>query len=128
MDLDISIRGVVHCISDQSAAITWSLISWDYLITIDDEVTLFWFSRRSWIKFLFFTTKYLEIKCGKVTLQLLVIESILILRIWAMMGKQQCTSYGFSLACSPAAQYRLQYMRLLSSSLQHVMESGNQEV
>ncbi|PBK87105.1 hypothetical protein ARMGADRAFT_1016856, partial [Armillaria gallica] len=38
---------------------TWSLILWDYLITLDDEITLFWFSRRSWIKFLFFANRYI---------------------------------------------------------------------
>ncbi|KAK0466700.1 hypothetical protein IW261DRAFT_1520705, partial [Armillaria novae-zelandiae] len=39
--------------------ITWSLILWDYLVTLDDEITLFWFSRQSWIKFLFFSNRYI---------------------------------------------------------------------
>ncbi|KAK0224457.1 hypothetical protein EDD85DRAFT_859370 [Armillaria nabsnona] len=125
-------------IYDAAPYTTWSLIFWDYLITLDDEITLFWFSRRSWIKFLFFANRYMGLVlriwdiiwkhlgnvyfpligqdedfsyhlCGRyttvrahdacvvgtesssvlyVTIQLLVIESILILRIWAIMGKK----------------------------------------
>ncbi|SJL12049.1 uncharacterized protein ARMOST_15468 [Armillaria ostoyae] len=134
---------------------TWSLIFWDYLITLDDEITLFWFSRRTWIKFLFFANRYMGLVlriwdiiwkhlenahlpligqdetfpfnlCEKLTsegayeacyvgtesasvlyltIQLLIIESILVLRIWAIMGKRRWilwTFFGF-LVCSTTA-------------------------
>ncbi|KAK0224429.1 hypothetical protein EDD85DRAFT_241796 [Armillaria nabsnona] len=125
--------------------ITWSLISWDYLITLNDEITLFWFSGRSWIKFLFFANRYMGLLlriwdiiwehlenadelfsfrlCRRyttvgaydacavgtesssvlyVTMQLLVIESILVLRIWAIMGKRRWILWTFFslLVCS----------------------------
>ncbi|PBK87083.1 hypothetical protein ARMGADRAFT_1066167 [Armillaria gallica] len=128
--------------------VTWSLILWDYLITLDDEITLLWFSRRSWIKFLFFANRYtglvLRIRdiveehlnntddsmgfynpCQRVmpeeaynacvvgtesdsvlyvTLQLLVVESILVLRVWAIMGKRRRILWTFFglLACTTA--------------------------
>ncbi|PBK64406.1 hypothetical protein ARMSODRAFT_471893 [Armillaria solidipes] len=132
---------------------TWSLILWDYLITLDDEITLFWFSRRSWIKFLFFANRYMGLVlriwdiiwehlenadvlfsyhiCEKfvlsegayeacyvgtesvsvlyVTMQLLVIESILVLRIWAIMGKRRQILWTFFglLVCSTTASVLL---------------------
>ncbi|KAK0468810.1 hypothetical protein IW261DRAFT_1597968 [Armillaria novae-zelandiae] len=143
--------------------ITWSLIFWDYLITLDDEITFFWSSRRSWIKFLFFANRYIGLLlrvwdvivmilgiifgipdpylksliaqkddilnhlCDKlisesiqafqaclvcvdsgsvlyVSMQLLVIESILVLRIWAIMGKRRWVLWTFCglLFCSTA--------------------------
>ncbi|PBK64392.1 hypothetical protein ARMSODRAFT_471557 [Armillaria solidipes] len=127
---------------------TWSLIFWDYLITLDDEITLFWFSRRSWIKFLFFANRYMGLilriwdiiwehledadntfsyfLCGQVissidaieaclvatesgsvlyvTMQLFVIESILVLRVWAIMGRRRWILWTFFglLVCSTA--------------------------
>ncbi|SJL12050.1 uncharacterized protein ARMOST_15469 [Armillaria ostoyae] len=128
--------------------ITWSLIFWDYLITLDDEITLFWFSRRSWIKFLFFANRYMGLilriwdiiwehladadntfsyflcrqvissidaieaclvatESGSVlyvTMQLFVIESILVLRVWAIMGRRRWILWTFFglLVCSTA--------------------------
>ncbi|KAK0202330.1 hypothetical protein DFS33DRAFT_885173 [Desarmillaria ectypa] len=46
-------------VSQVTGYITRSFILWDYLISIDDEVNLFWSSRRSWIKFLFCVNRYL---------------------------------------------------------------------
>ncbi|KAK0468793.1 hypothetical protein IW261DRAFT_1517415 [Armillaria novae-zelandiae] len=153
-----------------SINITWSLIFWDYLITLDDEITFFWSSRRSWIKFLFFANRYMGlllrvwdiiweilevmfatpdfygpsssepivqkedflihlscyfiadisgsveayeacfvwINSGSVlyvSMQLLVIESILILRIWVMTGKRRWAlwTYFGLLICSTTA-------------------------
>ncbi|KAK0474438.1 hypothetical protein IW261DRAFT_1498983 [Armillaria novae-zelandiae] len=147
--------------------ITWSLIFWDYLITLDDEITLFWSSRRSWIKFLFFANRYIglllrvwniiamilgiifgrpnpslessiarkedflyhlyvnmpesfqafeaclvSVDSGSViyvSMQLLVIESILVLRIWAIMGKRRWVLWTFCglLVCSTATSIML---------------------
>ncbi|KAK0224430.1 hypothetical protein EDD85DRAFT_241844 [Armillaria nabsnona] len=132
-------------ITEVAQYMTWSLILWDYLITLDDEITLFWFSGRSWIKFLFFANRYMGLLlriwdiiwehldnadelfsfrlCRNaiseeaydacvvgtesssvlyVTLQLLVIESILVLRIWAIMGKRRWILWTFFslLVCS----------------------------
>ncbi|KAK0468805.1 hypothetical protein IW261DRAFT_1015005 [Armillaria novae-zelandiae] len=144
--------------------ITWSLIFWDYLITLDDEITFFWSSRRSWIKFLFFANRYIGLLlrvwdiiamilgiifetpnpysesliaqkefflihlCDKLipeslqaleacivsvdsgsvlymSMQLFVIESILVLRIWAILGKRQWAlwTYFGLLICSTTA-------------------------
>ncbi|PBK87093.1 hypothetical protein ARMGADRAFT_1168707 [Armillaria gallica] len=167
---------------------TWSLILWDYLITLDDEVrpycilpmldspltglkiTLFWFSKRSWIKFLFFANRYMGLvlriwdiiwehlenadelfsyhlceeaiatmsegayeACAVVTesasvlyvtMQLLVIESILVLRIWAIMGKRRwilCTFFVL-LVCSTAGSIVLNVnLFVLEASLQYVI-------
>ncbi|KAK0215094.1 hypothetical protein IW262DRAFT_263456 [Armillaria fumosa] len=115
-----------HSSQEVARYVTRSFIVWDYLISIDDEVDLFWCSRRSWIKFLFFVNRYLglflriwdvireryklkystcgvarsskEIRCLLiypesiiyVTIQFAVIGSILVLRIWAIMGRQRC--------------------------------------
>ncbi|KAK0474692.1 hypothetical protein EDD18DRAFT_1367506 [Armillaria luteobubalina] len=142
---DASIVPSSSYFSDKNADITWSLIFWDYLITLDDEITLFWFSRRSWIKFLFFVNRYMGLLlriwdiiceilkgadelffdhlCGKVmsegayevcsggiqpnsilyfSMQIFVIESILVLRIWAIMGKLRWILWTFFglLVCS----------------------------
>ncbi|KAK0432671.1 hypothetical protein EV421DRAFT_1496194 [Armillaria borealis] len=146
-------------IFDAAPYMTWPLIFWDYLITLDDEITLFWFSRTSWIKFLFFANRYMGLvlriwdiiwkhlenaylpligqdepfpynlceNAGSprayeacvigtesdsvlyVTIQLLVVESILVLRIWAIMGKRRWILWTFSglLACSTTASVML---------------------
>ncbi|KAK0432663.1 hypothetical protein EV421DRAFT_1910771 [Armillaria borealis] len=150
--------------SDQNSDMTWSLIFWDYLITLDDEITLFWFSRRSWIKFLFFANRYMGLilrmwdvvwehledadhpfsyfLCGQdismidaiqaclvatesgsvlyVTMQLLVIESILVLRIWAIMGRQRWILWTFFglLVCSTTTSIVLNvYLFTVSATL-----------
>ncbi|KAK0466638.1 hypothetical protein IW261DRAFT_1598336 [Armillaria novae-zelandiae] len=134
-------------IYDVSLCITWMLIFWDYLITLDDEIALFWVSRRSWIKFLFFANRYMglilricdmigeifrdadtpfsDYRCRcevdskdsfcsvsnetsgtlYLTAQLLVIESILLLRVWAIMGKRRWILWTFCglLACTTTA-------------------------
>ncbi|SJL12054.1 uncharacterized protein ARMOST_15474 [Armillaria ostoyae] len=125
---------------------------------INLKITLFWFSRRSWIKFLFFANRYMglilrmwdivwkhlenadelflhdlhrcvgnaitatslraynaclvatESSCVLyVTIQLLVVESILVLRIWAIMGKRWWILWTFFglLACSTTASIML---------------------
>ncbi|KAK0432670.1 hypothetical protein EV421DRAFT_1496149 [Armillaria borealis] len=141
--------------------VTWSLILWDYLITLDDEITLFWFSRRSWIKFLFFANRYMGLvlriwdiieehlnhtddpmgfynPCRRVmreeahkacavgtesgsvlyvTLQLLVIESILVLRVWAIMAKRRQILWTFFglLACTMAVSIVLNLSFLIDT-------------
>ncbi|KAK0188342.1 hypothetical protein F5146DRAFT_1054780 [Armillaria mellea] len=140
-------------IYDASSYITWSLIFWDYLITLDDEITLIWFSGRSWIKFLYLANRYIGLilriwdfaweclgktgwllnhVCGKylwllegdyeacyvgvesnsvlyVSMQLLVIESILIIRVWVIMGKRRWILWTFFglLVCSTATSIML---------------------
>ncbi|KAK0442415.1 hypothetical protein EV421DRAFT_2019530, partial [Armillaria borealis] len=119
--------------SDAVAYIAETLIIWDYLISIDDEIALFWSSRRSWIKFLFFLNRYLGIFlriwdmflvrynldlhiCGPfrlfgwteacylfispesviyVSIQLIVMEIILVVRAWAIMGRQRRVLWTF---------------------------------
>ncbi|KAK0501850.1 hypothetical protein EDD18DRAFT_1144698 [Armillaria luteobubalina] len=53
---------------DALGYIAETLVIWDCLISIDDEVTLFWSSKPTWIKILFFVNRYLGI----------------VLRIWDM--------------------------------------------
>ncbi|KAK0224428.1 hypothetical protein EDD85DRAFT_981988 [Armillaria nabsnona] len=122
-----------------------TLLLWEYLITVDDEIDLFWSSKLSWIKCLFFVNRDLVIGlrvwdtiCGyfpvsilplraapsnasdgfwivpslapitsitswrlrqlflnpesvvyaMVTIQILVMESIIILRLWAITGRR----------------------------------------
>ncbi|PBK60537.1 hypothetical protein ARMSODRAFT_982204 [Armillaria solidipes] len=128
-----------------------TFLLWEYLINIDDEVDLFWFSKLSWIKCLFFVNRYLtialrvwdilcseffvisdiepglstvviahygETTCGSVasyplrylcslglksdsivyvTIQILVMESILVLRVWAMLGRKKNVLVSFSI-------------------------------
>ncbi|PBK64411.1 hypothetical protein ARMSODRAFT_962226 [Armillaria solidipes] len=139
--------------------VTWSLILWDYLITLDDEVRLI-FSRRSWIKFLFFASRYMGLvlriqdiveehpdntddpmgfynpyvvmpedaynACAVSTEsdsvlyvipQLLVMESILILRVWAIMGKRRQILWTFFglLACTTAVSIVLNLSFLIDT-------------
>ncbi|PBK60595.1 hypothetical protein ARMSODRAFT_721351 [Armillaria solidipes] len=114
-------------LSDALAYIAGTLVTWDYLISIDDEVALFWSSRRTLIKFLFFVNRYLGIFlriwemfifqyslvhdiCGidvavfrpfnacymfidpesiiYVGIQLVVMNIIMVVRAWVIMGKQ----------------------------------------
>ncbi|KAK0452761.1 uncharacterized protein EV420DRAFT_681684 [Desarmillaria tabescens] len=62
-----------------------SFILWDYVISFDDEVNLFWSSRRSWIKFLFFVNRYLG----------------LILRLWDALSERYELNYS---TCGAAAR------------------------
>ncbi|PBK64393.1 hypothetical protein ARMSODRAFT_471602 [Armillaria solidipes] len=152
--------------------VTWSLILWDYLITLDDEITLFCFSRRSWIKFLFFANRYMGLvlrirdiveehlnntddpmgfynPCRRVMPeaykacavstesdsvlyvipQLLVMESILILRVWAIMGKRRWILWTFFglLACTTAVSivlnlsFLMDTLNMLTPSLRYVL-------
>ncbi|SJL12053.1 uncharacterized protein ARMOST_15472 [Armillaria ostoyae] len=153
--------------------VTWSLILWDYLITLDDEITLFWFSRRSWIKFLFFANRYMGLvlrirdiveehlnntddpmgfynPCRRVmpedaynacavstesdsvlyvTPHLFVMESILILRVWAIMGKRRRILWTFFglLACTTAVSivlnlsFLMDTLNMLTPSLRYVL-------
>ncbi|PBK87097.1 hypothetical protein ARMGADRAFT_1168710 [Armillaria gallica] len=103
-----------------------TLILWEYVITVDDEIDLFWSSKLSWIKCLFFANRYLPIAlrvwaiiyecflpspvCDRrkpypsdhlcrlilspdsvvcVTVQILVMEGILVLRLWAITGRRR---------------------------------------
>ncbi|SJL12055.1 uncharacterized protein ARMOST_15475 [Armillaria ostoyae] len=121
-----------------------TLFGWEYLFTVDDEFDLFWSSKLSWIKCLFFVNRYLNIAFGiwdmisvllsflrtnsstgttntayyfvsltmcngiaslpsfylcilaidtdsafYATIQILVMECILILRVWAMAGRKR---------------------------------------
>ncbi|PBK64395.1 hypothetical protein ARMSODRAFT_471631 [Armillaria solidipes] len=93
-----------------------TVLLWEYLVTVYDEVDLFWSSKLSWIKCLFFVNRYLIIAlriwdiigylCILVlnpdsalyaTIQVMVMESILILRVWAIVGRKKNVLVSFSI-------------------------------
>ncbi|SJL12051.1 uncharacterized protein ARMOST_15470 [Armillaria ostoyae] len=69
-----------------------TLVLWEYLVTFDDEADLFWSSKLSWIKCLFFANRYLIIALRIwdiiATIQIVVMESILVLGVWAIAGRR----------------------------------------
>ncbi|KAG7441639.1 uncharacterized protein BT62DRAFT_936949 [Guyanagaster necrorhizus] len=48
-----------HKITITTAVFSFSWTWWEYAITLDDEISLIWQSRWSWIKFLFLVNRYL---------------------------------------------------------------------
>ncbi|PBK58192.1 hypothetical protein ARMSODRAFT_1028455 [Armillaria solidipes] len=69
-----------------------TLVLWEYLVTFDDEADLFWSSKLSWIKCLFFANRYLIIALRIwdiiATIQIVVMESILVLGVWAIASRR----------------------------------------
>ncbi|PBK64413.1 hypothetical protein ARMSODRAFT_1023272 [Armillaria solidipes] len=78
-----------------------TVLLWEYLVTVYDEVDLFWSSKLSWIKCLFFVNRYLIIALRIwdiiATIQVMVMESILILRVWAIVGRKRNVLVSFSI-------------------------------
>ncbi|KAK0432672.1 hypothetical protein EV421DRAFT_1496284 [Armillaria borealis] len=108
-----------------------TVLLWEYLVTVYDEVDLFWSSKLSWIKCLFFVNSYLIIAlriwdiindsfepypvCERIpsgylcvlvlnpdsalyaTIQVMVMENILILRVWDIVGRKRNVLVSFSI-------------------------------